>query len=467
MLSSTGRLQASLGRFLLNVVPLALLLTPLRAAAVDCADHDVDYPPVLGTLAPAPMVQWTEGLAVEGNYAYISEQYLDFGGHAQLSVVDISNPASPLRRGTSGPLGPYADEFVASYKQFVYGMTSGIFGISVVNATNPQNPIVMGRFGGNTFGPYDLAIRPESFPNANDARLCFIGVNFRLYAIPGFPSLIGTLALAGDRVSAAGDYAYVSSASQDALFVIDIVGPNTPALVATVPFPVPISEIGDQAIDGDDLYVAADRFVHVFELSVPTAPAYLAGVETFSGGSLAAANGLAFLTNILGTVIVSGGGPGSPAFAGSFPTGADQHVIAGDRLYGVDGDGLSIIDVSDPHVAPLIGSLGLADGTREIAIQGATAFISTGIFPSYRLETIDISDPAAPMLLGSVGGLSFAYDMAVGDDHAFVACWDTLRVVDVSDPSAPQIVGGASAPMDFPTIAVTGDLACVAAPPDY
>jgi hypothetical protein len=338
-------------------------------------------------------------------------------------------------------------------------MTSGFFGIAAVNATNPQNPVLVGRFGMTT-GAYDLAVRPESFPNANDARLCVIGAQFRLYAIPGLPSSVGTLALAGDQVSAAGDYAYVSNALQDALLVIDIVGPNTPALVATVPFPVPIGEIGDQAIDGDDLYVSADGFVHVFDLSVPTAPAYLTGVQTFSGGSLAAAGGLAFLANCCGTAIVSGSASGSPAFVGTFPAGGGQHVIAGDLLYSVDrSDDLRIIDVSAPQVAPLIGSLSLSEA-GSAAIQGAIAFVSTTTFPG-RLETIDISNPAAPAPLGTVNVLSRANDVALSGDFAFVACEDALRVVDVSDPSTPELVATASTATDNLAVALTGNLACV------
>ena len=222
MLRPCAPTQASRVRFF-PFVPLVLLLTAAPAAAVDCADHDIDYPPVLGTLPNSPFSEIV-GLVIEGDYAYFSEQYGDpgFGGYPQMSVVDISNDASPVHLATSNPLaGGAASEALAVDKRFVYGMT--FLGISIVNASNPASPILVGHFGG-FMSTYDLAVRPETSPNANNTRLCVISNSFRLYSLTNHaaPSLIGSVAVAGNQVTAADDYAFVSSASQDALFVIDI-----------------------------------------------------------------------------------------------------------------------------------------------------------------------------------------------------------------------------------------------------
>ena len=236
-------------------------------------------------------------------------------------------------------------------------------------------------------------------------------------------------------------------------------------MIATVPLLVSGYETDGQAIDGDYLYVSADGFVHVFDVSAPTNPISLGAVETFSGQSVTASGGKAFVANCCGTAMVRVAF-GSPLFFGTFPRGGGKHVIAGDRLYSVPSfDGrLHIIDVSDPQIdlAPFVGGLSLPNWALSVAVSGATAFIGTVDFPP-RLETIDISDPSAPSLLGSVDLLAYPSDVALNGDHAFVACEDGLRVVDTSDPSMPEVVASVPTPNRARGLALTANLACVAA----
>jgi len=64
------------------------------------------------------------------------------------------------------------------------------------------------------------------------------------------------------------------------------------------------------------------------------------------------------------------------------------------------GDGLRIIDVSDPKVLRLLASVDTPGQARGIWMAGGRAYIADG---EYGLQIIDVSHPDAPKLLGTYG----------------------------------------------------------------
>ena len=53
------------------------------------------------------------------------------------------------------------------------------------------------------------------------------------------------------------------------------------------------------------------------------------------------------------------------------------------------------------------------------------------------LHIIDVSDPSSPTNVGQLNTPGFAFDVAVADNHAYVADGQPgLRIFDVSDPSS-------------------------------
>jgi hypothetical protein len=109
-----------------------------------------------------------------------------------------------------------------------------------------------------------------------------------------------------------------------------------------------------------------------------------------------------------------------------------------------EGNGLVILDTSDPAHLEEIGSLSLPASPRGIDVQGGLAYITS--VHSDAVQLADVSDPFAPELLGSVTLPAGPETVAAAGAYGYVPAWDYgeddhgLYVVDASDPQAPVVV---------------------------
>jgi hypothetical protein len=78
---------------------------------------------------------WITGMAVQGSYAYIGEG-------SGLTILDISNPASPTTVGRTSPM-PGILEDVAVSGDYAY-VADGDGGLRVVDVSDPANPVEVG-----------------------------------------------------------------------------------------------------------------------------------------------------------------------------------------------------------------------------------------------------------------------------------------------------------------------------------
>lgn len=115
-----------------------------------------------------------------------------------------------------------------------------------------------------------------------------------------------------------------------------------------------------------------------------------------------------------------------------------------------DGDGISLVDVTDPANMVLVGALSHAtcsyqagltgdtcslDSPQDVEIDGDFAFVVTT--ESDNLAVIDISDPAVPTFYASFTGVDGdPVDLELKDGYAFIVNeqGDSIQVVDVRDP---------------------------------
>ena len=107
---------------------------------------------------------------------------------------------------------------------------------------------------------------------------------------------------------------------------------------------------------------------------------------------------------------------------------------------------LTAVDISDPF-APVVGGSASIGGPRKVAIRGNYAYCSsketTGEF-----HVVDISDPLNPTTVTSLADPNFerSFEIAIRGDTAFVVGrrYDAVTAVDISNPSTPSIVGSYS-----------------------
>lgn len=111
--------------------------------------------------------------------------------------------------------------------------------------------------------------------------------------------------------------------------------------------------------------------------------------------------------------------------------------------------GLSIIDISNPITASIIGSYPLQSNIHDVYVAGSYAYLAD----ANGLKIIDVSTPANPQLTGSVSLSWISGAVTVINDLAYVGVmFNGVEVVDISNPNAPVQVGSSSVQTnDFPT----------------
>ncbi len=306
-------------------------------------------------------------------------------------------------------------------------------------------------------------------------------------------------------VTVAGNFAYVGSSTSTSFQILDITNPLLPvkrgsligngtAGAANLSFPRGI------AISGNYAYVTSstNNSLQVINITAPDAPVAAGSLLNGAGGALlsapygiAVSGSYAYIASSTSKAleIVNITNPAAPVHAGQLTNttwlnGARAVAVSGIYAYVVSntGNSLAVINISNPAAPTLAATMAhnaagpLLSGPTAIAILGNYAYVTSAT--SNALQIIDISNPLIPVARGSlVSGTAGAQltspsALTVVGTTAFVTASGTtkaLQVIDVSNPLAPtpkgQLldgIGGAS--LNVPTgIAVAGNYAYVVA----
>ena len=130
---------------------------------------------------------------------------------------------------------------------------------------------------------------------------------------------------------------------------------------------------------------------------------------------------------------------------GSFATPVEDVVVLGSVAYvAAEGDGLRILDVSNPAAITELGQFDLANAVAtEVKVIGTTAYVGT----SDGLLILDVSDPLAITELGSFATTDNVTDLDVHQEQGsrtLATVFDEfgeLQVLDVTDPSLVNRIG--------------------------
>ena len=357
----------------------------------------------------------SEGVAVSGNYAYVTIRYIanPYGPRRTdgfLYVVDILDPANPTEVSVHQTAESAWD--VAVSGDYAYVVTGYSLG---------QGSPVMG-FGGAWVGDSGLVVNISDPANPVEAGA---------YRSSGYMY----------NVAVSGNYAYVA-ACDDGLRVVDISAPTVPTEVGFFD----AYEAVDVAISGDYAYVATgDNKLLVLGISNPANPIEVREVSFYGKESLYATD-----------VVVSDG----------------YAYVAVEECCPASTFGLRVLDISDPANPVEVGAYHSSGYKFDAAVSGDYAYITVGyVRPAEggNLLVLDISDPTNPIEVGAYDAQGYAHGVAVSGGHAYVAIWDfafasgALRVVDISDPTSPIEVGTYGTPGYACDVAVVGNYAYVTA----
>ena len=337
------------------------------------------------------------------------------GGGTGVSVVDVTNPQLPVvvTRLLSGEGNLTA---ITRSGSTLYVTDRAASRIDVISITDPRAPTLTG-----TFDEPSQALRAAngylyssgliSFPNRSTSSS---GSPLRIFSLsdPLHPVLTGEfLDYAGPLTGAATDGSYAYVADPPLFRVIDIRNPASPREVASLP----MYDSADRIyLSGTRLLVYGRANVHIIDVSDPVRP------------------------RELGVYLSQGNVPDDAAFAG-------QYLVEDNRA-----SGFHVVDITDPSHPTFLSGLKNDPQNGQffglVAVDGA----AYGFTPN-SLKVIDLSNPRANRLDHVIPALRIV-DAAIApatDTHAQILLLidaERVRLFDLADIIHPAEI----ADLDLP-----------------
>ena len=358
-------------------------------------------------------------LAVSGKHAFLAGN-----SHGRIEVIDISNPKQPSRAGTLISPGIHFRDVVAAGN--ILYLAAGRDGLLTVDASEPSSPRLVSD-----------------------------------YNTPGSAA----------EVSLVGDQCYVV-VSDSGIQIVDVSDPKAPISSGRIITP---SRTMSVAATHRSCYVACkDSCLRVYEIKDIVDTVLLAKYSLKRPISLVTLQGSQLLC-IVGYVgqedlcILDASVPSELELVNVIRKpvqGCIKAVSLSDQnayiVYGCGhdslGDGLQIVDISNPQSPKLRGS---HKGSQiwDVAISGQHAYVA-GVRNS--LYVIDFLEPTMPYLVGSCDIGDHAYSVAVSGNTVCLADQRSgLQLIDVRDPAAPQPFGSIKLLGGVSEVVAIGDLVCV------
>ncbi len=432
--------------------------------------------------APAVVAEYhyapSYALAVADGYAYLL-------GDDALTVVDVSNPAQPVVRGSCAVESGWAWDVAVEGDHAYVSVDSGL---KVVDVSDPTTPAVVGQY---PTARWSLAVTARDdlvYVLSESGGLLLIDVS-----LPYSPTLVSTCSMSG--AAYAGDLVLVDDllyvpGGNSALVIVDVQDPHAPTILSQYSTPLDVRGV---AVVGNTAYVQ-DVFngVYVLDVTDPTAPVLLdqidVGVQV--GGIAVLGDYLCVIMSDIRVNVINIATSGPPQLlADCFWEGTPYDIKAdGGYLY-VAGGGLTVLRCGkqETHKVSLaalrMGQTPPAPVPVELvravpwsALTGTPTGVDTGGPYWYRavstgygtgyLDILSLADPAAPALVGryTAPNNTSIRAWAQSGDHLYVApdYGDVMYLVDISDAAAPVDVASWAVPDIISIALVDGSLLVIA-----
>ena len=223
-----------------GVVWAATLVPPLTSAVATNQGmaHNVE---LVGQIGGASLA-----VAVRGDYAYL-------GVGPRLIVLDVRDPAHPLKVGETGLL-PDIVQDVAVLGSHAYVADYGS-GLRIVDVSDPAHPTEVGSY--DTPGSASGVAVSGSHAYVADSDSWYSGLRIINVSDPAHPREVGSYATprSAQGVAVSGSYAYVADSDSwySGLRIVDVSDPAHPREVGSYDTP---GSAWDVAVSGSYAYVA-------------------------------------------------------------------------------------------------------------------------------------------------------------------------------------------------------------------
>ncbi len=362
---------------------------------------------------------------------------------------------------------------------FAY-VASGPSGLQILDVSDPAQPRLVSRYGYSS-GPVLQPGGCKVAVSGEHAYLAGAGLEVINIRDPHHPTRVGATDSGGGGCWAfaiSDTHAYMAGyPGEGGVSVFAISNPKEPHWVATIP----VSAVA-LAVAGTHLYAATWEGFEVWNVASPGQPHRVSTMPLIGRArSLALAGNHAvvacesterngqFVGN--GLEIIDITDPGNLHTAGSYPTDAPVAAVAvaGHRALVVVGSSLEVIALSDPARPQRLGTYDNGLHPYSVAMDGDTGYLASGpvgfsgIPVFIRLELIDLSDPSRPRRQSAFAARPGGVDVAISGQFALVADGLAgLRVFDFSEPARPVSRAWIASGVNSCAVEVSESLACVA-----
>ncbi len=407
---------------------------------------DAPAPAATPTLIGQAGGSGSPAITVIGTTAYV-------GIGPRLVIVDVGNVYAPRWLGQS-PLLPYAVQDVHVSDGLAYVVT-GAGGLQILDVADPQRPHLRASLDTSGFARGVRVANGLAVIADFGAGLVLVDVRN-----PDLPTQVGYYPTRGGphAVDVSGGLVYVADDSSG-LLVVDITDPAHPVLRGSVKA---AGVAVDVQVVGTTAYLAYhSQGLRTFDVSNPAAPQRLGHVDT---------PGLARAVSVWGTTAYLADGdrvlavdvstPAFPVVVASSRTVAVNVAAAANRVYATDRRQLHLFESTEPSALLYRSAYPFAGAAQAIALADTLVYVASR---TDGLGVMDVADLTKPRRLATLASTGPLLDL-VHDAGRVIAVGPTgLHVVDVSQATAPVLRGSLALPGLARRVALTGNLAVVAA----
>ena len=373
---------------------------------------------------------------VEGDYAFAAL------GEAGVGVVDISDLANPIYLG--GYDSPGSAEGVTYANGYIY-LADGSSGLRVVSVLDPASPSEVA-----SYPTPDAAKEVALYGSYLYVAAYIAGISIFDVSTPAAPVDLGCTDVPGvaQSITIQGSTLYLA-ADYKGFRVLDITDPVNPDEIGFID---DIGYISDITVNADLAFVSNwyEGALLIIDISNPAAPHILETMEGFYWGWMyifqsAAVTGYLYIcSEDAGLFIMNISNPTTPTKVGTYGGSGPVHDLGMENqyLYAAD-DRLRIYDITDPLAITGFDRFNAYQHSRVEAHNGLLFANITDVYPP-RLVIYDVSDPAHPELQSATEINGRMEDCAFSNPYVYIGSeypggW--LQILDVTDPTAPLSVG--------------------------
>jgi hypothetical protein len=388
-------------------------------------------PSEVGYCDPHPNpYSWYRNVVVDGDYAYLSSEGQSRGYY----VIDISDPIHPNQVNFNSVAGDLAKIDIWDNHLFALDRATGLWKF---NVSTPSQPVLT-----SVYRIFGVVSHVQVVDN-----IAYVTVgNNGMYTVdvsnpPAFHPLNRSEHASEDDdyasdVVVLGNYAYVAEGY--GLGILDISNPAMPDEISFLPI---IAQASAVFILDDIAYVGTDEgHLYIVDVSNPLLPNTLSifNASTESIEDIFVANQVAYVgTWYAGLKIISVGDVTNPVLLTTY---LNHEMITGVELVGnlayLAGDGLRVVDISNPAVPDLVGwyRTFYEWEAYDVAVSGHIACISA-ISNDYdwRIIVLDIRDPSWIGTLGYADTLAGVWAVFISGDRIYAGGFDGLYVYKLSE----------------------------------